>query len=375
MISVRSVLREVPDTRGKKGQVHRLEAILGLILLSMLNGRTGMKAAFHLGRSLSRKQLDRLGVRRDRQSPCHATLTETLRVLDPDAMARVFGGFTAGASDEASVEIDLRHIAIDGKTLRGSKDADGKAEHVLSAFCAALEQSLGHTSSRGKGREIPDALRLLETIDLEGMIVTGDAIFCQKTIASSITQKGGDYLLPVKTCARRSKRLSRSRFFPLIEAQDPPRTGHGRIDLRGVALLPADALSEHIRTAWPSVRTVVRITREREHIRAGRPVKRETETVYLITSLAQPTPEYILRLNRKHWQVETMHRDKDVILGEDRYTNRSDNAPRNIFSLTSAARTLLKRISKSPTRAIETVQENRQKAIRFISDPNKNAFL
>ena len=142
-----------------------------------------------------------------------------------------------------------------------------------------------------------------------------------------------------------------------------------------MALLPADAWSEHIRTAWPSVRTVVRITREREHIRAGRPVKRETETVYLITSLAQPTPEYILRLNRKHWQVETMHRDKDVILGEDRYTNRSDNAPRNIFTLTSAARTLLKRISKSPTRAIETVQENRQKAIRFISDPNKNAFL
>ena len=166
-----------------------------------------------------------------------------------------------------------------------------------------------------------------------------------------------------------------SRFFPLIEAQDPPRTGHGRIDLRGVALLPANALSEHIRTAWPSVRTVVRITREREHIRAGRPVKRETETVYLITSLAQPTPEYILRLNRKHWQIETMHRDKDVILGEDRYTNRSDNAPRNIFTLTSAARTLLKRISKSPTRAIETVQENRQKAIRFISDPHKNAFL
>ena len=56
-----------------------------------------------------------------------------------------------------------------------------------------------------------------------------------------------------------------------------------------------------------------------------------------------------------------MHRDKDVILGEDRYTNRSDIAPRNIFTLTSAARTLLKRISKSPTRAIETVQEKPSK--------------
>lgn len=198
MVSVRSVLRKIPDPRGKKGQLHRLEAILGLILLSMLSGRRGMKAAFHLGRGLSRKQLDRLGFRRDRKSPCHATLTETLRVLDPNAMATVFAQITAAASGTQGDDADPQQIAIDGKTLCGSKDAEGRAEHVLSAFCSALEQSVGHTSSRGKGREIPDALRLLETIDLEGMIVTGDAIFCQKTITSRIVEKGGDYLLPVK---------------------------------------------------------------------------------------------------------------------------------------------------------------------------------
>lgn len=198
MISVRSVLREVPDSRGKKGQLHRLEAILGLMLLSMLSGRKGMKAAFHLGRSLSRKQLDCLGVRRDRKFPCHATLTQTLRVLDPDEMARVFSRFTLEPPCHEASEINASQIAIDGKTLRGSKDYEGKAEHVLSAFCAALEQSVGHTSSRGKGREIPDALRLLETIDLEGMVVTGDAIFCQKTITSRIVEKNGDFLFPVK---------------------------------------------------------------------------------------------------------------------------------------------------------------------------------
>ena len=198
MISVRSVLCEVSDPRGKKGRLHRLEAILGLILLSMLSGRKGMKAAFHLGRSLTRKQLNQLGFRRDLNAPCHATLTETLRVLNPDEMARVFGRFTAGMSPEKPTENEPSQIAIDGKTLRATKDAEGKAEHVLSAFCAALEQSIGHTSSRGKGREIPDALRLLKTIDLEGMVVTGDAIFCQKSITSEIVKKGGDYLFPVK---------------------------------------------------------------------------------------------------------------------------------------------------------------------------------
>lgn len=198
MVSVRSVLREVPDSRGKKGRLHRLEAILGLILLSMLTGRKGMMAAFRLGRSLSRTQLNRLGFRRDRQSPCHATLTETLRGIDPDAMARAFSRLTAEEQVEGVETKVPRQIAIDGKTLRGSKDGEARAEHVLSAFCAALEQSVGHASSRGKGREIPDALRLLETINLEGLVVTGDAIFCQRTITSRIVEKGGDFLFPVK---------------------------------------------------------------------------------------------------------------------------------------------------------------------------------
>ena len=91
-----------------------------------------------------------------------------------------------------------RHLSIDGKTLCGSKDADGKAEHVLSAFSAVLGQSVGHCLSRGKGFGIPDALRLLEKIDLEDMIVTRDAIFCKKSITYQIVDKGGDYVLPVK---------------------------------------------------------------------------------------------------------------------------------------------------------------------------------
>jgi hypothetical protein len=55
----------------------------------------------------------------------------------------------------------------------------------------------------------------------------------------------------------------------------------------------------------------------------------------LIASLpaSESAPEAPLCANRGHWGVEIMHRNKDVILGEDGYTNRSDNAPRNIFSL------------------------------------------
>lgn len=82
--------------------------------------------------------------------------------------------------------------------MRASKDGEGKAEHVLSAFCGGLQTVLGHEASRGKGFEIPDALRLLERLDLKGKIVTGDAIFCQKSITAKIVEGGGDYVFPVK---------------------------------------------------------------------------------------------------------------------------------------------------------------------------------
>ena len=63
---------------------------------------------------------------------------------------------------------DARHIAIDVKTMRASKDSEGKAEHVLSAFCSSLQTVLGHEASRSKGLEIPDALNLPGAARLEG---------------------------------------------------------------------------------------------------------------------------------------------------------------------------------------------------------------
>jgi hypothetical protein len=125
-------------------------------------------------------------------TPCHATLTETLRAIDARALADILGALDLAAGNDAC------HIAIDGKTMRASKDRDGKAVHVLSAFCGGLQKVLGHAASRGKGLEIPDALKLLEQLDLTGKIVTGDAMFCQKSITAKIVERGGDYLLPVK---------------------------------------------------------------------------------------------------------------------------------------------------------------------------------
>lgn len=96
----------------------------------------------------------------------------------------------------------------------------------------------------------------------------------------------------------------------------------------------------------------------------------QEEIVDPITSLpaGEAAPEALLRANRDHRGIEIMHRNKDVILGEDGYTNRGGNAPRNIFSLTGFVLKILKTVSPSPTRAIEYFQDDRNRAIRLFSD-------
>ena len=92
----------------------------------------------------------------------------------------------------------MRHIAIDGKTMRASKDIEGKAEHVLSVFCSSLQTVLGHEASRSKGLEIPDALKLLERLDLRGKIVTGDAILLPEIDRCENRRTRRRLCLPVK---------------------------------------------------------------------------------------------------------------------------------------------------------------------------------
>jgi hypothetical protein len=212
-MELKKVLERIPDPRGRQGWDYRLWSILGLILVSMLCGRRGMKAAFLLGRSLTRVQKRQLGFMRG-HTPCHATLTETLRILDAQAVADILGAVVLADNS------DDRHIAIDGKTLRASKDGDGRAEHVLSAFCGGLQTILSHEASRGKGLEIPDALKLLARLDLRDRIVTGDAIFCQRAIAQTVVDAGGDYLLPVKN---NQKTLRKNIEPAFAEPVFPPR--------------------------------------------------------------------------------------------------------------------------------------------------------
>ena len=170
--------------------------------------------------------------------------------------------------------------------MRASKDGEGKAEHVLSAFCGGLQTVLWQ-ASRGKGYEIPYALRLLERLDLKGKIVTGDAILCQKSITAKIVEGGGDYVFPVKDNQKSLKDDIETAFnapvFSLSRFDSGVEKAHGRIGRRVIDVLPAKAAG--IEREWPAVRQICRVKRWRRQKVNGTWREPREETVYLITGL------------------------------------------------------------------------------------------
>lgn len=184
------VLCQITDRRGRKGRQYALASLLGIAIAAMLAGANDLRAIFRWGRRLKPEALRLLGID-DGVAPCHATFHYFFKSLDADALAVALGKFALG-------EDCARHIAIDGKTLKGSRRLDAKALHVLSAFAAELGTVIGDLIVEPDQNEITAAMVLLKGLPLDGAIISGDAIFCQRQICRHIRDGNGHYLFVVK---------------------------------------------------------------------------------------------------------------------------------------------------------------------------------
>lgn len=182
------VLGAIADRRGRKGRQLALQGVLGIAIAAMLAGANDLRAIFRWGRRLKPEALALFGLKR---APCHATYHYVFRSLDADAVAAALGTFALG-DDRA------RHIAIDGKTLKGSRRLDAKALHVVSAFATDLSAVIGDLVVEPDQNEITAAMVLLKGLPLDGAIITGDAIFCQREIWRHIRDANGHYVFVVK---------------------------------------------------------------------------------------------------------------------------------------------------------------------------------
>jgi hypothetical protein len=191
-LSLLEALALVPDPRSRKGRVHPLVSILGLTVVAMLAGARSLEAIAQFGRDHGLPLAHALGFRRAK-TPNKSALSKVFRRLDTAAFEAALRVWLTGRGATAT-----EHIALDGKTLIGSK-ADGlPGRHLLGAYATEHAAVLGQLEVAHTTNEHKTALRLLGVLPLAGTVVTADAMFTHRDVCDTITDAGGEYLLAVK---------------------------------------------------------------------------------------------------------------------------------------------------------------------------------
>jgi predicted transposase YbfD/YdcC len=186
------VLSELPDPRSPHGRFHPLPALLALVVLGLLMGRTSLAGMARLGRLFGPPLAHALGFRRGK-TPTKSTLSEVLRALDAQALEALLARWV-GSRLPAGVAV----LSLDGKTLRGSRDGGVPGQHLVSAYAPQIEATLGQIRVDAKTNEHKAALELLGILPLKGQVVLGDAAFCQRDLAEAVVAAEGDYVFTVK---------------------------------------------------------------------------------------------------------------------------------------------------------------------------------
>jgi predicted transposase YbfD/YdcC len=269
------------------------------------------------------------------------TMRRTLARLQPHQLEVAFSAWVA--------ELGARVrgvIAIDGKTLRGSKhSADGTgALHLVQAYAHEAGLVLASCATRAKSNEITAIPELLEMIDIHGAIVTIDAMGTQTEIARLIIKGGGDYVLALKGNQGNLHNDVATWFADpglagISKANSSVDDGHGRIETRTALAADAGWLAKR-HPNWSKLTSIVALTAQRTNKKSGA-VSRETR---LYISSLPPDPEALAAAIRAHWSIENnLHWTLDVAFHEDQCRIRKDHAPQNLAMIRRAALNMLKK--------------------------------
>jgi predicted transposase YbfD/YdcC len=239
-------------------------------------------------------------------------------------------------------------VAIDGKTLRRSFDAASSkaAIHMVSAWATANHISLGQVVTDAKSNEITAIPKLLHILEIQGCLVTIDAMGCQREIAQQIVKAKADYVLAVKDNQPKLHEAIHEFFAQHLEDDcesipcrryESHEKGHGRLDDRYyyLAKLPDDF---PLKEKWPGLKAIGMAVRVTEHTSG----KQSDDVRYYISSRYLSGKKFAAAV-RGHWGVEnSLHWQLDVTFGEDQSRLRKGHADANFSLLRRTALSLLK---------------------------------
>ncbi len=317
--------------RTDRGNIrHKLEDIIIIGLCTVICGGEDFPDMEEFGKE--REEWLRTFLELPHGIPDSDTFRRVFERIDPEALSECLYDWLGCHRPEGSI------IAIDGKTIRGSKTESHKAYHVISAFVAENQLVLGELITEEKSNEITAVPELLDSLNIENSIVTADAMSCQKEIVKKIVEGGADYVIGLK--GNQPALLEDvSLYFDHFSGELPSfitRTkDHGRIEKREYRLLTnLSWLSQ--RADWAGLLAVGMATAT--IIKDG---KTSVDTRYFISSVTDV--ERFAYAVRKHWAIENqLHWCLDIIFDEDSSRARKDMSPLNLNILRKTALSLCK---------------------------------
>ncbi len=331
---------EMHDPRQQAKVQHKLSEIIVLVICAVISGCDVWEDIADFCRVKEDWFRTALGLELRNGVPSHDTLKRVFELMNPKEFEQSFARWV-----EDTCTIGKREtISIDGKTLRGSQSKSQKALHMVSAWAHDAGIVLGQLATEEKSNEITAVPALLDTLDIEGCIVTADAMSCQKAITRKIAIQKGDYVIGLKENQATLYQEAVEYFKGAAEAPELYRPvvtettegkGHGRYEKRIYSLCQADEILDTYRD-WANLRAIGKM----HSIVEQNGVRTEADRYY-ITSLTDVNE--FATATRNHWGIEnSLHWCLDVTFREDASRMRKDHSAENFAVIRHFALSALK---------------------------------
>ena len=354
--SLYSAFEQVTDGRKKKGKRYPLPLLLTLLMLGKLAGETTVNGIVEW---LKERQTDLCRqLNWPKRFPTNSTYSEALARCDAQQIVTVIASvlLKARAVERCGTEPSrlqaqkqeetLTHVAMDGKTLRGTLGHEYEGQPSLHLLCLYECESgivLTQRAVQSKENEISAAAALVHPALVKGRIISTDAMHTQKKWCACVHGYGGYYLTIVK-------KNQPQMYEDLVDFFDDPEAkqhewrsaksvqkGHGRLEVR--ELWSSTQMNEWFETEWAGIAQVFRL---RRWVKEGD--KEREETVYGVSNLPRKkaTAARLLALQQAHWRIENrLHYRRDVTLGEDACQVRVAGVPQALAALNGGVLALM----------------------------------
>jgi predicted transposase YbfD/YdcC len=334
---------DLPDPRVRGRTDYPLIEIIFLSISAIISGFDGWEAIEDFGHG----KLDwlRKFLPYENGIPRHDTIARVMSCLSPKALQSCFVSWVQSIAKITDGEI----VAIDGKQARHSYDTKNRkaAIHMVSAWACQNGVVLGQQKTDAKSNEITAIPQLLDILELNGCIVTIDAMGCQRDIAKKIREGGADYVLALKGNQSELQEMVSDFLSTAIEKKfssieysqvEDNDYGHGRIESRTCYAVPLPDYLKEFRNDWVDLNSLVCIVSSRESKGLI-----QQESRYYISSL-EANAAKISHAIRCHWQVEnSLHWVLDVTFREDDSRIRRGVAAENMSVMRHLALNLIRK--------------------------------